>query len=394
MNELVKPEAFNLDQKQAEVITKDLVTIISERDALEEAYNKVLKLDLNDPKTAIEARTVRFKIRDNRTKGLIPWHAKNKEFYLRGGQFVDALKKKEEEVNKRMESNLEEIEKHQERLEAQRVQELHEERLKLFLAPMSDLDPVPAVPELGKLDQEVFDAMLEVKITQRAERDKAREKEELRKAEEERKRQLNETRKQELLPFWDLVEDKTQDFSDISEKEFKEVLTHLKKVRAEKELELEKARAEAKKKEEELERLRKEQAKQIEIREARSKELRLLMPFIKDFDSLISQDEKEYRKEVARLEKELTAKLEFEKQEEEKRAKELEELEKLRKLEKEVKPAPSFKEFFNVIVKGITLEAWIEDFRLPISTASLPDSDKKREIVAKFEGFKSWAKKL
>jgi len=117
-----------IEEKQALEITKSLTQIIEERNTLSERYSEAIQLEITKENIPV-FKELRLKIRDNRTKGIESWHKTQKEFYLRGGQFVDAIKRKEIEENLRMESNLEENEKFFERQEAERVAKLNESRV-------------------------------------------------------------------------------------------------------------------------------------------------------------------------------------------------------------------------------------------------------------------------
>jgi colicin import membrane protein len=141
INELVvNPTEFGIEENKAGELMGNLPQIKTEREALTTAYDAVLKLDLNDPQTAKQAREIRLKIRDNRTKGIEVWHKNTKEVFLRFGQFVDAVKRQEIEVNQRMESNLEQIEKHAEIQENKRLDELEKARLEK-LEPFKEFVP-------------------------------------------------------------------------------------------------------------------------------------------------------------------------------------------------------------------------------------------------------------
>ena len=130
-NELMKidPKEFGLEKDRASEITKGLATIRKEKEILCEQYVKVIKLETT--KENIPAfRELRLQIRDNRTKGIETWHKVNKEFFLRGGQFVDAIKRKEVEENNRMEEQLLKGEKHFELIDAERKAKLKIDREK------------------------------------------------------------------------------------------------------------------------------------------------------------------------------------------------------------------------------------------------------------------------
>lgn len=133
----VNPKEFGLEETKANEMVSGLTPIIEERKSLEEIYNQVIVKELND-ETLKQARDLRIKIRDNRTKGIMVWHKANKEFYLRGGQFVDAIKNKEIASNEYMEEKLGDIEKHFERIEAERIAKLKAERLDMLLPYEAD----------------------------------------------------------------------------------------------------------------------------------------------------------------------------------------------------------------------------------------------------------------
>jgi colicin import membrane protein len=141
--EIVKAEEFGIEPNKANELMGNLPQITSERDILEAQYNDIIKMDIEDVETSNKARVLRLQIRDNRTKGLSVWHRTTKDVFLRAGQFIDALKRKEEAVNNRMESALEEIEKHAEIKEKKRLDELEESR-RLKLEPFSEFVPFGA----------------------------------------------------------------------------------------------------------------------------------------------------------------------------------------------------------------------------------------------------------
>ena len=125
----IDPKEFGLKKDRASEITKGLATILKEKEILCEQYGKVIKLETT--KENVPAfRALRLQIRDNRTKGIEAWHKVNKEFFLRGGQFVDAIKRIEVEENTHMEEQLLKGEKHFEIIEAERKTKLKIDREK------------------------------------------------------------------------------------------------------------------------------------------------------------------------------------------------------------------------------------------------------------------------
>lgn len=132
-------------------------------------------MDIENPETAKIARELRLKIRDNRTKGIDVWHKTTKDFFLKGGQFVDAIKRVEIAVNQRMEENLESIEKYFENKEKERKAKLNEERLSI-LEPYSEF--VPFGINFGEISEELFASIKSVanakKVDYEAEQERIR----------------------------------------------------------------------------------------------------------------------------------------------------------------------------------------------------------------------------
>ena len=157
-NQIVKINAsdYGLDETRANELIKNLPQIITERDVFVSQFDEVIRLDIEDPVTAKKARDLRLRIRDNRTKGIEVWHKTTKDYFLKGGQFVDAIKRKEIAVNERMETDLEKIEKYQENLERERTEKLRADRLEM-IRPYTEIEPLA----FGHMEQAVFDSMLQ-----------------------------------------------------------------------------------------------------------------------------------------------------------------------------------------------------------------------------------------
>lgn len=153
--EIVNPKEFGLEESKANEIKSGLKTILEERELLISAYDDVLTLEITE-ETLPTFRDLRLKIRDNRTKGIEKWHKVNKEFFLTGGRFVDAIKNKEVAENERMEDALLKAEKHFENLEKERLLKIHNERLeklKPFNYEVGNTD-------LASMDEGMFNAIL------------------------------------------------------------------------------------------------------------------------------------------------------------------------------------------------------------------------------------------
>lgn len=341
-NELpVQPNEYGLDAKQANDLIGNLPVIKSEREILISQFNEVILLDIEDVNTSKQARELRLKIQKNRTQGINKWHKEAKDMFLRGGQFVDAIKRFESSVNESMESRLEEIEKYAEIKEQKRIAELKEKRIK-ELELYSEF--VPFGIDLGTLSDDEFTKLFNGAKLQYEAKIEAE-----RKAEEERKRleeiqKLHHERKDKLLDVWQFIENKNQNFGELSASEFSQLLDFAKKDKLNYEKEQERIKLEN----ERLEKERKESERKLA----------------------------EEREKQAKLEAELKAK----KEAEEKAKKEAEaEKQRLEKEAEERAKAPIKKQMLY----------WIDSFDIPETSI---ENHKVQEIKSKFEAFKKWAK--
>jgi len=156
MGELVKINAsdYGLEETKAEEIKKGLKSILAERDILSEEYDKCVVMEIVPANISI-FKDLRLRIRDNRTKGIEVWHKNNKAYFLAGGNFVDAIKRKEVAENERMEEKLLDAEKFLENQERERLEKLRSDRLEQ-LKPYTEIEPLA----LGHMEQTVFDNLL------------------------------------------------------------------------------------------------------------------------------------------------------------------------------------------------------------------------------------------
>lgn len=168
----VDPKEFGLEEKQANEITKGLQTIRAEREILKEQYNQCILLEIT-PNNIEQFRKLRLLIRDNRTKGTDVWHKVNKEYFLRGGQFCDALRNKDNSENEYMEGQLLNGEKFYENQEKERVQKLITERTEILKDFVENAIDYP----VGQMTEEAFSNLIEgqklIKIQKEAAEKKA-----------------------------------------------------------------------------------------------------------------------------------------------------------------------------------------------------------------------------
>ncbi|MDA3614683.1 cell envelope integrity protein TolA [Polluticaenibacter yanchengensis] len=363
----VNHEQYGIEETKAVELVGKLPQIKSERSLLEDSYNDILKMDIDDPSTSKAARELRLKIKDNRTKGIEVWHKNAKDFFLKGGQFVDAIKKVEVSINQRMEENLEQIEKHFEIKEAARKKEISDLRISK-LHEYSEF--VPMGLNFGEMSEDEFSKIFNgAKLQYEAKIERER------KEEQERERikaieSLRWKRSDDLRPYYDYFAGTLSDdvkLGEISEDEYQAIKSALQvkkeahakeqeRIKAENDrLAKEKAEMEAKAKKEKEESDR----KLAELKAKQDEELRV------------------EREKNAKIEADLKAKKEAEiKAENERKALE----EKANKEAAELAKKPLKEQ----------MKKWVSEFELPLTNVS---HEKVNDIIKKFESFKNWAEK-
>lgn len=358
----VSPVKFGIEPKKAEELMGNLPQIKSERSVLETQYSEIITMDIEDPKTSKLASALRKQIKENRTKGIEVWHKNAKEFFLKGGQFVDAIKRMEVAVNERMEEKLEEIEKFQQIKEAQIKEELRLKRSE-ELQPYAEFVPVGI--DLGGMSGDDFTKTLNgAKLQHEAKLEAERKAEEERvaaekKAEEERiakEKAEAEERERIRLENERLAAEKAE-----ADRKAAEVEAALKAEREKAEAEKRAAEEAARKEREEIERKAAEEVAKIKAEADRKL--------------------KEEQEAKAKLDAELKAK------------KDAEEAERLRveaeekaKRDAEIKLAKSGDKK--------RLKAWVESMEittLEISTMKPESQELYDEINNKHQAFKDWA---
>lgn len=365
----VNPIEYGIEENKASELVGNLPQIKAERDILSVQYDEVIRLDIEDSATSKKARELRLKIRDNRTKGIDVWHKTTKDFFLKGGQFVDAIKRQEVAVNERMEKNLESIEKHFENLEKERKAQLNAERI-------SELEPFNAFVPMGLNFGELSDDEY-TKVLNGAKLQFEHQQAEERKAEAERQRlveiqKLHNNRKESLLLVWQFVENKDVNFGEMTDAEF----SIIKENADSKKVEFDTEQAKIK---EENERLAVEKAKADAERKALEEKT------AKEKADAEKRLAKERADQAAKLKAEQDAKAKIEAELQAKKDAEA-------KVEKErLAEEKRLNEEAAALAKAPIkdqLNAWVKSFELPSANI---ENEKADLIKAKFEAFKRWA---
>jgi colicin import membrane protein len=341
---LISPEKYGLSDETAKSITKDLPQILSEREILVSQYNEVIQMDINEPKTLKMANELRKQIKKNRTDGIEKWHKVNKEYFLKAGQFLDAIKRKEIFENERMEEALEQIEKHFENLEKKRIEDLHLSRLELIKPYTEDT----TATNFGTMEQDVFDAYLSAK------------------------KQAYETKlEQQRLAELERIEKERLEAERIEAQRIEN-----EKLKAERE----RLEQEAKKREAEMEAQRKQAEEKARIEKEKADKILAEQKAIADAERKRIELENEAKLKAEREERErLEAELKAKREAEERLTKEKAEVERKAKMESDkLAKAPIKKQ----------AKIWVESFVLPTAPIENPAIN---VITQRFEQFKKWA---
>jgi colicin import membrane protein len=367
MTELIKvnPQEFGIEEQQAKELTKDLGTILKEREVLTTNYEQLIQLEVT-PESVPYFAELRKQIKKNRTSGIEAWHKRNKAYFLAGGRFVDAIKNKETEVNLRMEEMLENAEKHFERLEAEAKDKIRVERYE----ELSKYTENAGLYPLADISEEAFQDLLKGQKLAYEQKQKAIEEEEKKQREEAIKLQLEQSRKMELMVYSRFIDDMDGlNLGILSEEDYNDLHTALKEAKEEDDKEQErikaeneKLRIEAEKKQKELDAERKAATeKEAELKRQAEAKLAEERRQAQEREAELQRKINEQRAEAERIEKEKRERIE---------AKERAEAELRSKSEAE------------------QITAWINQFSIPNAPFNNP---KTQEIVNKFNAFKVWA---
>jgi len=251
----VDPKEFGIEETKALELTVGLNPILEARAVLIEKFNEIK--DLEPTKENVNLfKELGKEFLKNRTQGINEWHRKAKEVSLRVGQLLDAVKRDQTNTNENYENFLESKAKHFENLEKERIAKLRAERWEK-ISKYVEFEP----QGLAEMSPDTFEAFESGLIARHEAKVKAeKEAEEIAKAELE------------------------------AEKE---------RIRLQ-EIENAKLKAEAEKRE-----------KKMEIERKRNEELRPYIVYIRDYNKMISLDEKEYQKELESIKMEVQAEREY-----------------------------------------------------------------------------------
>jgi len=152
---IIDPKEYGIEENKAITILQSFEPKQVELTVFTEQYSDIVGMELN-PVAFKAARELRLKLVKVRT-GIADVHKTEKAFFLASGRYVDALKNKLTLPIEKMEEKLTEIEKYEERLEAERKASLKQSREAEFLPYEFDTSFLP----LADMTEEQFTGQLE-----------------------------------------------------------------------------------------------------------------------------------------------------------------------------------------------------------------------------------------
>lgn len=371
----INPTEYGLTDETAARIEAQFTPMLAKMTELENEYNAILGLNIEDPNTAKLAKDLRLKYVKVRT-GTADIHKVQKAYFLNGGRFVDGWKNAQLFASQGKEEALERIEKHAENLERERLEKLQQLRVALLAEYVENASEL----SLSGMEQYVFEAYLSAK-----------------------KQAFEDRKAAELKAEQDRI---AREKAEAEEREAQ----RLENIRLKEEADKREAEIEA----ERVERDRIEAEKEA-VRAKRNEELRPYIVFIRDYNGTLNLGEDDYQKELSGLE--IVAKQQWDYDNEQRRiaqekadkdAAELAEKQKeIDRIEKELadkKAAEAKAEADRIAAeKAAKLEAeklakapikkqltaWVNSFQVPAANI---EHEKKVLIEEKFNRFLDWAK--
>lgn len=233
----VNPSEFGVELAKAANMQQAFTPFIIEMQAYDVQYADIVNSEIT-PTLCKQAKELRNKYVKVRT-GIGRAHKAEKEFYLAGGKFVDAIKNRGSEASTTRETKLLEIETYFEKLEEERLRQLAETRKTELSQYTSDIPT-----GLDTMLDSVYGTFLlgaKKDCEDRVER--------------ERIETINSKRIEELRLYWDFVSEEAKlfDFGNLPDEQYNALLTLSIKAKTDKEAEELKAQQD---KDAELERLR------------------------------------------------------------------------------------------------------------------------------------------
>lgn len=261
---------FGIQENKAKEIASQFKPMLSKMEELENEYNEVVSLPVDKPESAKKAKELRLKYVKVRT-GTAKIHKEQKDFYLAGGRYVDGWKNAQIFASQGKEEALMAIEKHQENLEKERLNNLQLDRagkLSQYIEDAGERD-------LSGMDEDVWNAYFETKKQAYLDQIEAEKKAEQQRIENERLNEIERKREREIAPYLEFVGDTSSDLRNMDDKDYGSLIINLKKAKAEHDKEQEEIRKENARLKKEREASKAKAKKEREDREAKEKQQQL-----------------------------------------------------------------------------------------------------------------------
>lgn len=313
-------------------------------DKMSEVEKKIKLINADNPgkEDIAIARQIRLALKDNRVAAEKMKDDKKASILIEG-RLIDSLYGVINNTSKGLELQLQNIEKAAEIAEIKRKQALAIERSELLNIYEIDLTGY----DLGAMSDATFAQLLEnTKIGHEKRLEDKRIEEELR-IQREANERLHKERKEMLLPVWNFTTP-IDDYSMLTVENFEAMLSSARQLKEQHE-------AEQLRIKEENERLKKIQ----ETKDARNKELRPYIVFIRDYDKMLSMSDEDYAKELADIKTGAEQQWEYERKEQIRKQQEADAKQDLHiKRYNAIKPYAAFTNIDMTTLSDLTLDAF------------------------------------
>lgn len=250
----IDPNQFGVPDKIASNVQSVFQPMLDRMVELEEEFNLVVGLDPASDIAEAKAKDLLKKYVKVRT-GTADIHKQQKAFYLAGGRFIDAWKNAQLFASQGKEEKLKAIVKYKENLEAERIQKLHEERLAMV---EKYLDEDEITVNFGKMNDGIWDHYFAGKKKAWEEAQEAVKAAEMARVKGEARQVILAVRMPDVYRYEDYIESFVEDWADLTEDEFTEIISVAKAAKEYADAESAKVKAETEEAKAEAERARKE----------------------------------------------------------------------------------------------------------------------------------------
>lgn len=351
------PKSYGLEEVKAAQIREAIQPMLDKQVELEERYNAIITKERSD-EVILEAKEL-LKIYVNIRIATKEEHKKLKDFYLKGGRFVDALKNTQLFMAQGKEEALKEIVDHKKNQAIEAKKKLQEEREQLLRNLEVDIIP----QSLGDMEEDVWGHYLSGTEAAFKTRKEAEAKAEEERIEKERLDILENQRKYKTSRLADHIDGYDNlDFRNMEEPTYLKLVEDAISVREKKEKEQEKIRLQNEKLKKKLKAEQdKADAKEKLVKE-RTEELRPYIVFIRDYNGLINSTKAQYSKELAEIKTAAKQQWEYDREQEEirikndqdlkdKEAAKQAEIEKQKEAERQAASAPDREKVQNFLLR-------------------------------------------